>query len=124
MMNFTYTRARPEAGSAAAEIKHAAAVTVEDEITGRARLGAVINLAGLIVRCSQRPCPDCRSVHCLIASADVPQPYGQMICVVCDRHRGQLKKRTHAFISEIIRHFGRPTEPIELRTRIRPYRTK
>jgi hypothetical protein len=99
---------------AAAEIEHARAVRIEDEITRRARLGAVMNLAGLIVRCRKRPCPDCQSVDCLIGSADVPHPYGQMICVVCDRHRGQINKRAHAFISEIIRNFGRPTEPIQL----------
>src|SRR6185312_14825871 len=74
-----------------------------------------MNLAGLIVRCRQRPCPECHSVDCLIGSADAPHPYSEMVCVKCDRHRGQLSKRTHAFISESIRNFGCPTEPIQLR---------
>jgi hypothetical protein len=74
-----------------------------------------MNLAGLILRCCQRPCPECQSVDCLIGSSFAPHPYGEMICVVCDRHRGRLSKRTHDFISESIRNFGRPTEPILLR---------
>jgi hypothetical protein len=73
-----------------------------------------MNLAGLIIRCRQRPCPECQSIDCLIGSADASHPYGETICVVCDRHRGQLSKRTHAFISESIRNFGRPSEPIQL----------
>jgi hypothetical protein len=64
---------------------------------------------GLIVRCYQKPCPDCRCVDCLIGMGD------ELVCLACDRHRGRLSQRTHAFISESIRNFGRPTAPIQLR---------
>jgi hypothetical protein len=70
---------------------------------------AMTQLEGLVVRCQQKPCPDCRCVDCLIGMND------ELVCLVCDRHRGQLRKRTHAFISESIRNFGRPIEPIQLR---------
>jgi hypothetical protein len=64
---------------------------------------------GLIVRCQQKPCPDCRCVDCLIGMGD------ELVCFVCDRHRGRLSKLTHNFICESIRNFGRPSEPIQLR---------
>jgi hypothetical protein len=76
-----------------------------------------MNLAGLIVRCCQRPCPECQSVDCLISSSDAPHSYSEMICVVCNRHRGRLSKRTHVFIDSTIKQFGRPTEPILLRVK-------
>lgn len=72
---------------------------------------------GLTVRCHQRPCPECSAIDSIICSGDAPHPYGEMICVVCDRHRGRISKRTHDFIVGVIKQFGRPTEPILTRVK-------
>ena len=66
-------------------------------------------LEGLVVRCQQKPCPDCRCVDCLIGMND------ELVCLVCDRHRGRLSNHTHTFIAAVVKHNGRPTEPIQLR---------
>jgi hypothetical protein len=69
---------------------------------------------GLAVRCPERPCPECRSIDSVIGSSSGPH-YGELVCLVCDRHRGWISKKTHDVVSGIIRHSGRPTQPIEIR---------
>ena len=75
---------------------------------------SALNLSpvGLIVRCQEKSCPECLSVDSIIG----PGRFGEMVCIVCDRHRGWISKRTHDFFVGLIRHVGRPTEPITIRT--------
>jgi hypothetical protein len=64
---------------------------------------------GLTARCRQRPCPECGSPDIIIAAGD------EMICAMCDRHRGRISQRTRDAITGIIRKSGRPTRPIVMR---------
>jgi hypothetical protein len=66
---------------------------------------------GLVVRCPLRPCPSCGAIDSVIGSSSGPH-YGELTCFVCERHSGWISKTTFDFVSSIIRHIGRPTEPI------------
>ena len=67
---------------------------------------------GLIVRCHEKPCRECGSIDS-IGNGDGQR--FEMVCAVCDAHRGRPSEKTLKFIVGIIRHVGRPTEPIILR---------
>jgi hypothetical protein len=68
---------------------------------------------GLIVRCHEKPCRECSSIDSIIGNDDGQR--FEMVCAVCDAHRGRPSEKTISFIVGIIRHVGRPTEPIILR---------
>ena len=40
---------------------------------------------------------------------------GSLTCTECGHHTGWLSREAHAFVSEIVRLFGRPTKPIQVR---------
>ena len=69
-------------------------------------------LAGLNVRL-----PD----HCRCGGdvARIGPPAGphlaELRCARCEQHRGWLPREAHRFITETIKNFGRPTEPISIR---------
>ncbi len=69
---------------------------------------------GLAVRCPQRPCPECQSIESVIGSSSGPH-CGELICRVCDRHRGWIGRKTYEVVCGVIRHSGRPTQPIDIR---------
>jgi hypothetical protein len=68
---------------------------------------------GLIVRCREKSCRDCGSIDSIIGNGDGQR--FEMVCAVCDAHRGRPSEKTLSFIVGIIRQVGRPTEPIILR---------
>jgi hypothetical protein len=68
---------------------------------------------GLIVRCHEKPCRECGSIDSIIGNDDGQR--FEMVCAVCDAHRGRPSEKTLSFIVGIIRQVGRPTEPIILR---------
>ena len=69
-------------------------------------------LAGLIVSL-----PD--ACRCGADVARIGPPAGphlaELRCARCERHRGWLPRQAHAFLTEIINKFGRPTDPIAIR---------
>ena len=68
-------------------------------------------LAGLAVRL-----PD--ACRCGYDVARIGPPAGPHLadlrCARCERHRGWLPRQAHRFITETIRLFGKPTEPIRI----------
>jgi hypothetical protein len=72
-----------------------------------------VDLADLKV-CVARGCRQCS--HDILITGPGKEPHrASLTCVRCGRHCGWLSAESAAFISEIIEHFGRPTEPIEVR---------
>jgi hypothetical protein len=41
-------------------------------------------------------------------------------CAQCDRFRQWLPRAAHEFLREVVRQFGRPTEPVKIFENIRP----
>jgi hypothetical protein len=72
-------------------------------------------LVGLRVVRSES-CPKCRSFTAVIGTGKPPH-IASLICAVCHRFVARLPKAEHDFIVSTINEFGRPTEPIVLRTR-------
>ncbi len=68
-------------------------------------IGLAVRLTGL--RCS------CGSRLAVIAAGVGPHVAG-LECSRCECFRGWLPKATHAFLTEIIRNFGRPAAPIRI----------
>jgi hypothetical protein len=64
---------------------------------------------------SPRPCGSCGSQLASIGSSRGPHA-ASLTCLECSRHVGWLSGETHRFITEIIDHVGRPTEPITVRS--------
>jgi hypothetical protein len=58
----------------------------------------------------------CCDNNIAIIGAGTAMHAASLRCAKCGRHRGWLPAATIPFIEETIRHFGRPTEPIVLRT--------
>jgi hypothetical protein len=60
-------------------------------------------------------CRNCNSNTAFVG--DAPPPYfTQLLCDGCECGRGYVGHDLYAFLEEFIKHFGRPTEPIVLRT--------
>src|SRR5262249_19920643 len=58
------------------------------------------------------PCPRCRSTIATIGAGKDPHA-ASLICA-CDRWLGWMPAARFNFLSEVLRHFGRPIEPIEM----------
>lgn len=67
----------------------------------------VNNIAGLAVKTPWFPCRKCGGMHSTVGG-------GELICG-CGGHIGWVSKQTGAFLAEVVRQFGRPTEPVEIR---------
>jgi hypothetical protein len=60
-------------------------------------------------------CRNCNSNGAFVGDAPPPH-FAQLKCDGCDCGRGYVGHDFSAFLEEFIKQFGRPTEPIELRT--------
>jgi hypothetical protein len=60
-------------------------------------------------------CPKCRSFTAVIGTGKPPH-IASLICAVCHRFVPWLPKTEHDFIASTVNEFGRPTEPIVLRS--------
>ena len=74
---------------------------------------AADDLIGLTVR-PDDDCPACGEGVSIIKAAKPPH-VGALVCVGCGKHRGWLPRRARDFITETIKQFGRPNEPIAYR---------
>jgi hypothetical protein len=72
------------------------------------------NILGLIVVLPDR-CRNCNSNTAMVGSCPTPH-FTKLYCDGCDCGRGYVGRDLYAFLEEFIKQFGRPTEPIELRT--------
>jgi hypothetical protein len=72
------------------------------------------SLLGLRVARSE-PCPKCRSFAAAIGTGKPPH-VASLICAVCHRFVAWPPKAEHDFIASTVNEFGRPTEPIVLRS--------
>ena len=67
------------------------------------------SLVGLAIRLPE-PCPRCSGHDAVIGAGR--GPHKASIMCVCGRHLGWMSIATFNFISETVRRFGRPSEPI------------
>jgi len=67
-----------------------------------------------------------RCLNCGCSTAFVgrgPAPlYQQLWCEGCECGRGYVSRELRTFLERVVRQFGRPTEPIILRTAFTPIR--
>jgi len=68
---------------------------------------------GLVIE-QDRACPHCGTAEMVIGSS-ANMHAARLTCCGCGRHCSWLSGQTHQFVSEIITHFGRPTEPTKVR---------
>src|SRR5262245_7695190 len=61
------------------------------------------------------PCPRCNGVAATIGTGR--GPHSASLMCSCGRHLGWMSAQTFDFITEIVRRFGRPTEPIQVRVK-------
>ena len=61
------------------------------------------------------PCPKCLSFTAAIGTGKPPH-VASLICAVCHRFVAWPPKAEHDFIASTVNEFGRPTEPIVLRS--------
>ena len=73
-------------------------------------------VVGLSAKLPDRPCRQCGSVTATIESTGGGPHHGSLRCCDCGQHRGWLRKETYDFVSASIRQFGKPNEPITIRT--------
>jgi hypothetical protein len=69
------------------------------------------SLIGLAVRMTGHRC-SCGSRLAVIAAG--AEHIASLECARCETFRGWLPPATHAFLTEIVRNFGRPTVPIRI----------
>ena len=69
-------------------------------------------LIGLRVTAPSR-CPRCRGTAAVIGAPK--GPHAAALMCACGRHLGWISSDTFNFISDLVRRFGRPTEPIVVR---------
>jgi hypothetical protein len=72
------------------------------------------NLVGLRVE-MPTPCPSCARNVATIGEGRGPHK-ASLHCTACERHRGWMSIEAFHFVSDLVRRFGRPTEPIVVRT--------
>jgi hypothetical protein len=105
------------ANGEASETDHATKL-IDSEITPEASTTqAARNLVGLQLRLP-KPCPKCCGVFAQIGGGRGPHK-ASIICA-CSRYLGWMSQETFNFISETVRNFGTPTEPILVRHRSPP----
>jgi hypothetical protein len=64
-------------------------------------------------------CPACGARAAVLGSSRAMH-HAAIRCAECDRHRGWVSAAFAAFVGAIVDEFGRPTEPIVLRSRGEP----
>lgn len=74
---------------------------------------AADSLIGLTVTLPDS-CSKCGAGETLIGPGSGPH-LASLRCAVCEIHRGWVGQRTHAFLAETVKQFGRPTTPIAIR---------
>ena len=62
-----------------------------------------------------KPCPACSRNIATIGDGKGPHK-AALTCTVCERHRGWMITEAFHFVLDLVRQFGRPTEPIVVRT--------
>jgi hypothetical protein len=72
---------------------------------------SIFGLSVLLPDC----CRNCNSNTAFVGDAPSPH-FTQLICDGCECGRGYVGHDLFAFLEEFIKQFGRPTEPIVLRT--------
>ena len=73
-------------------------------------------VVGLTTTLPDRPCKQCGSVSAVIESTGRAMHHGSLRCCDCGQHRGWLRKETYDFLTASIKQFGKPAEPITIRT--------
>jgi hypothetical protein len=68
-------------------------------------------LLGLPVRLSDQ----CRCGSTLVAIESGRGPHLAGLRCACGQHRGWISRASHKFLSETVRRFGRPIQPIRIR---------
>jgi hypothetical protein len=68
---------------------------------------------GLVI-VQDRACPHCGTAEMVIGSS-ANMHHARLICCGCNQHCGWLPGQAYRFVSKILDHFGRPTEPIKVR---------
>jgi hypothetical protein len=71
---------------------------------------SVVGLAIIV----PRACGNCGAVEVVVGSSAGPH-HARLNCRSCGRHSGWMSGTSYSFITKIIEHFGRPTEPITVR---------
>jgi hypothetical protein len=71
-------------------------------------------LIGLVMK-HDTSCMQCGGVAVIVGEPKKPHA-GSLRCQTCSRRRGWLPNSVAAFLTETIRNFGLPEEPIEIRT--------
>jgi hypothetical protein len=71
-------------------------------------------IVGLAVKLPWYPCRQCGAAGATIISDHILQ-------CVCGVERGQLSKATLNFVTSIVKHFGRPLEPIVISARAKKH---
>ena len=71
------------------------------------------SIYGLLVALPDQ-CRNCNSNTAFVGGT--PPHFTQLLCDGCECGRGYVGHDLYAFLEEFIKHFGRPTEPIVLRT--------
>ena len=61
------------------------------------------------------PCRQCGSISATIESTGAGPHHGSLRCG-CGQFRGWLSKQTYEFVTAAIKQFGKPTEPVVIRT--------
>lgn len=70
------------------------------------------HLRGLAVQLSDG-CPSCGSRDAIIGKGKGPC-HAALFCTRCARHRGWVPNQAHAFVTEVVKKFGRPITPIRI----------
>ena len=79
---------------------------------GRHLTAAADPLRGLAVQLSDS-C-QCGSYDAVIGEGKGPHR-ASLFCSKCERHRGWMANEAHAFVTQVIEKFGKPTAPIRIR---------
>jgi hypothetical protein len=69
------------------------------------------SLHGLAVQLSD--CCQCGSCDAVIGEGKGSHRVS-FLCSFCERHRGWMANEAHAFVSEVVNKFGKPTTPIRV----------
>jgi predicted Zn finger-like uncharacterized protein len=70
-----------------------------------------IDIAGLPVKLSCNKC----SSRILVTATDFGADQVALRCVRCRKHAGWLSPVSAEFLADIVHHFGKPAEPVEVR---------
>jgi hypothetical protein len=75
-----------------------------------------INLDGIVVELEHRGCAWCGSSTLVIVGPGAGPHAAALACPHCHRNGGWLPKEAASFVTAIVKEFGRPTEPVIVRS--------